>query len=427
MHRLRLTAPVAGLLVWTVWQVGTPSSSGANVVRDQSASIATTKTIPMPKGGNSNVELSSVSCVNSEFCIAVGEYRPTDNSTSYQGEQSVILRFDGKNWSTMRPPSGANAVLNGVNCVSTTFCVAVGDSVNTQNLGVPLIDEMYGNVWSIEPSAIPNLYPTNSSGLQAVSCFAIGRCTAVGRDDGVGYPRGVSATTGFIEVETSTGWSLQQLAPLVPTPEPSAGDAIVPATAFDPILLMSVSCTSKLCVSAGEQNSFIEHNQKSWTVLHNSPLIINGVTCAANRPCIGVGSGGSAQVDGTDISTTTSIARLSGTDWTRVSSPNSRSSSNTLTSVACGTAESCVAVGAFVGAPSDQPRSKQQGGTLIEVESNGRWHLLPSIKSPADVDDTLASVSCPSSHLCVAVGQSEVNALRAPSGPIRSLSVMVKR
>jgi hypothetical protein len=109
-----------------------------------------------------------------------------------------------------------------------------------------------------------------------------------------------------------------------------------------------------------------------------------------------------------------------------VPSPNSTSSENTLNSVACNPSESCVAVGAFTGAPLDRPQSKVQGGVLIEIESQGRWRLLPVPATPSDVDDTLASVSCPSNRFCVAVGQSEVNALRVPSGPLKSYSVIVR-
>lgn len=163
----------------------------------------------------------------------------------------------------------------------------------------------------------------------------------------------------------------------------------------------------------------------TWTSVAHNPIILNGVACITTDFCLGVGSGGSAQVAETDVSVTTTIERLAGASWQRVRSPNSSSSENTLNSVACTTAEACVAVGTYTGPPLDEPLSKRQGGTLIEVESNGIWHLSPVPKSPANVNNMLASVSCPSSHACIGVGQSVVNALRVPSGPIKSFSVLI--
>ncbi len=145
----------------------------------------------------------------------------------FPGEPPVILHFDGRAWSLMRPPTVTEADLEGVDCLSTKYCVAVGSSINAQEYASPLIEEMHGNVWSVTPSPSPNIYPTNSSQLQALSCVAIEECTAVGTDNGVGYPRGIDATTGIVEQETPTGWNLVQLAPFVPTAEPSAAGGTV--------------------------------------------------------------------------------------------------------------------------------------------------------------------------------------------------------
>jgi hypothetical protein len=401
-------------------------SATVNALRLQGASKTAVQVLSLPVGSKSNVELSSVSCVDTYFCISVGEFRPAERSGSYQGEQPIILHFDGRAWSLMRPPSVAEAELDGVDCLSTKYCVAVGESINAQDYASPLIEVMHGNAWSITSSPSPDIYPTNSSQLQAVSCFAVGKCTAVGTDEGVGYPRGIDATTGVLEKESPTGWNLVQLAPFVPTAEPSAaGGTVVPATAFDPSTLVSISCTSELCVAGGEQRSFVERHGGIWTAIAHSPIITNGIDCTTSDFCVDVGSGGPAQIERSDISITTSIEQLSGADWQSVRSPNSRSSSNTLNSVACESAASCVAVGSFTGPPLDRPQSKVQGGTLIEVKSHETWHLLPVLKTPADLDETLASVSCPTSHVCVAVGQSEVNALRVPSGPLNSYSVLI--
>jgi hypothetical protein len=100
--------------------------------RPQGAPKAAVTALPMPEGGTSNVELSSVSCVDSRFCIAVGAFLPAAIWMNDQGEQPVILRFDGKKWSMVHPPSVTEANLDGVNCVSRTSCVAVGESLRAR-------------------------------------------------------------------------------------------------------------------------------------------------------------------------------------------------------------------------------------------------------------------------------------------------------
>lgn len=384
--------------------------------------------LPMPKGGDTDVELSSVDCVDPSFCIAVGAFRPNDSFTSYEDEHTVVLRFDGRRWSVMRSPSTPEADLDGVDCVSRVDCVAVGESVNAQGESSPLIEQMRKGAWSVVFSPAPDFYSQNSSHLQAVSCISMNNCTAVGWDNGIGYGRGLNPSTGIVEHGASQGWTLASLAPLTPKIQPQSNGGIeVPTNTFDPTFLMTVSCTSSLCVSAGEQRSFIDHHQGIWTPLAGSPLMINGVTCSGAHACLGVGSDGSGLSDHVEINTTTSIVRLAGTRWVRVSSPNTQSSSNTLNSVACWTLDSCVAVGEYTGPPTDQPQSTAEGGALIAAESNGSWHLLSVPRSTPDTYDILASISCPSSHLCVAVGQSMMNALHVPSGPVRAFSVLMRR
>jgi hypothetical protein len=52
---------------------------------------------------------------------------------------------------------------------------------------------------------------------------------------------------------------------------------------------------------------------------------------------------------------------------------------------------------------------------------------LAEPKTPANSTATLASVSCPNEHLCIAVGELVENALHAPTGPVRSFSVLIQR
>ncbi len=221
---------------------------------------------------------------------------------------------------------------------------------------------------------------------------------------------------GLVGNETSAGWKVASFAPLVPTPESSAmGPIVVPTNSFDPFMPNSVSCVPSFCVAVGGGRSFVNQGQ-TWTPLTTLPHLINGVTCGLGAPCVGVGTVGTANAAGTYIAT------LHGSTWRSVASPNSSASSNTLEAVACGKKRSCVAVGSYSGTPAP---GEFRGGTLVEFEAKGQWDLAPSLRTPPEVDDALVSVSCPGPHVCIAVGNSTVNAFHEPTGPSHALTVRI--
>jgi hypothetical protein len=340
-----------------------------------------------------------------------------------QGEHPVVLRFDGQRWSKMPSPAAVGTELNGVSCVSKTACTAVGEQVGEEGDSSPLIEEMNGNRWVIAPTASPAIFSVNANHLEGVSCTSAANCTAVGWDDGIGYGRALNPVSGLIAQESPTGWTVNPVVPLVPTAQgPSAGYVVVPISP-DPAYLMSVSCTSVACAATGEGASFVER-QGTWTPVPTSPLVLNGVTCSAALTCIGVGRDGQGKSGSVVVASSTAIAALADSEWQRVASPNTTSSSNALDAVSCWGARSCVAVGSVIGPPQDQPNNRE-GAALIEFEKQGKWSLAKLPKTPVKVADALASVSCPRPRVCIAVGQSVVNALHVPSGPIHALAVKV--
>jgi hypothetical protein len=357
--------------------------------------------------------------------VAVGEFRPGGRFMNDRAEHLVVMRFDGVKWSMMAAPAAVGTELNGVSCVSRSTCAAVGERVGGEGDSSPLIESMKGTRWSVVPSESPEIFSANANYLESVSCVSVGRCTAVGWDNGIGYGRGVTAVSGLIAQEGQSGWTVSPVAPLVPTPQGPGTDHVVVPTSVDPAYLMSVSCTPALCIAAGEGQSFVERAGTTWTPLAaTAPLVLNGVSCSPGQPCIAVGSDGQGLSGGVVVTTSTSIASLSGSRWQRLPSPNTTSSSNVLDAVSCWAARSCVAVGSVIGPPQAQPNDRE-GAALVEVEAKGTWSLAKLPKTPVKVDDALTSVSCASPHTCIAVGRSVVNALRVPSGPIHALSIRV--
>ena len=386
---------------------------------------ARVQAVPVGQGGSPNTDLTAVSCVGLTFCVAVGTYRSGAAFNNYQGEHPVVMRYDGHKWSNTSAPALANAELNGVDCLARTSCVAVGEQIAADGSTSPLVEELKGAIWSVTPLPGPAIFPVNEIQLQAVSCISVGHCTAVGWDRGVGYPRGVTPATGLIAQDSPEGWTVQTLAPLVPTQMDSAlGSVVVPSNAFDPSYLMSVSCTPGQCVAVGPGRAFVQ-SEGRWNPTANPPPMLNGVTCASGSACIGVGQSGQSMAGPVVVSTSASIAQLSGIRWRSVPSPNTTSPSNVLNAVACWSARSCVAVGSVSGTSPLSPNVNREGGVLVELLAGGRWTLARPFRTPERVDDTLASVGCPTQHVCLAVGQSVVDALRVPSGPIHALSVLI--
>ena len=130
---------------------GVVVSTPAGAVADSVVVVAS----PSPGTGSNN--LSSVSCVSSSFCVAVGNY---NNGSA---GQTLVEVWDGADWTVMASPSpgtGSNN-LSSVSCVSASFCVAVGNYNNGsagQTLVVSLTDpEPVPNTTTLPPSTTTTL------------------------------------------------------------------------------------------------------------------------------------------------------------------------------------------------------------------------------------------------------------------------------
>jgi hypothetical protein len=107
--------------------------------------------------------LSSVSCVSTLWCEAVG----SDNAGT------LAEQWNGGSWSVVAAPNPVDASspqLDGVSCVSMSWCVAVGSDPRA------FILRYNGISWSIATS--PNVGP--DAVLQGVSCSNPSACLAVG-------------------------------------------------------------------------------------------------------------------------------------------------------------------------------------------------------------------------------------------------------
>lgn len=129
----------------------------------------------VPSGAKAT-DLVRVACATSTVCEAVGHY------TNASGVEVVLAEsWNGSEWTmqSVSNPSGAKAsLLRDVACVSTSFCVAVGEYVNSSGVKVTLAENWNGTAWEL--STTPNPEGAKSSTLGGVSCISTSDCEAVG-------------------------------------------------------------------------------------------------------------------------------------------------------------------------------------------------------------------------------------------------------
>jgi hypothetical protein len=248
-------------------------------------------------------------------------------------------------------------LLNDVDCVSATFCMAVG------SLGDAALAERWnGQDWSVLPS------PSQDLGLQAVSCVSASTCVATGID---------GQANAFEEWNGST-W--RQL--------PSAGQGVI---------FSSISCPSQTyCVALGSYQGNLyagEWNGKAWTVQGTYEpggpgQDWGGVSCLAATDCMAVAYGYINNNDGIAYS-----LRWNGSAWS--SNPLIVPDYNSLdpwpAGISCTSASYCVTVG------------DDNGTTQADRWNGTRWKLMTT-PTPAGLYSGPDGVSCPRASQCIAAG-----------------------
>jgi hypothetical protein len=267
-------------------------------------------------------------------------------AVGYGNRKTVLEHWDGRRWSTIASPNPAGyqtAQLAGISCMSTTFCMAVGNY--TTDRTIVLVEKWNGTRWSIVATPnLPGRTPPEHAWwayLNSVSCTSATNCTAVGAT--LPDYRSISTEHGLVERWDGTRWSV------VTSPKAVGLDA--------------VSCTSK-------------------------------------SRCIAVGSQGTAYTN-----TTTLTEAWNGTRWSVIASPNvAGADTNRLDGVSC-TAKHCMAVGTFT--YTDNSTGEKFGRTLAEQWDGTRWAIVatPNPTDPDQSKySNFRGVSCASATACFAVG-----------------------
>jgi hypothetical protein len=198
-----------------------------------------------------------------------------------------------------------------------------------------------------------------------------------------------------LSLAARSGWSIQH------TPNPTGAHSSG---------LFSVSCLSgSNCLAVGSYQGgslktkalSARWNGHTWSIMPaQNPagatfVSLSGVSCASTHACMAVGT-----YAATGGKLKPLAERWNGTKWTIVKTPTPASSTHTeLDGVSCPSAHVCVAVGfQAIGGPYR---------TLVERWNGHRWSTQPTRRPPGATNMQLTSISCPSPRACTAVGYYE--------------------
>jgi hypothetical protein len=366
----------------------------------------------LPAGGPADPEvgLSSVSCVTTGNCTAVGNYGEIGGN-SYEG---LLINGSGGTWApgTMaRLPAGAGSLplvaLDSVSCTSPGSCTAVGDYSHTfgaASVGLTLTES--NGAWGDAGVALP---PGGSDLANAyvgdVSCASPGNCGAVGA-----YYDTSGDGQGLLISQSSGTWA--------PAKEAGAPDAGAP---WD-LSLWDISCGSAgSCAavgyaensnSAGLPELAVEQNGNWALAAPDLPanastepasygsVGLSSVSCVPPSNCTAVG-------DYLDTSGYTQGLLLDETAgaWAAEEAPLPLGAGTdpqvALTAVSCALPGDCTAVGSFT------DNSGHREGLVLD-ETSGSWDKTAAAALPANAATqplvSLYSISCASAGNCAAVG-----------------------
>jgi hypothetical protein len=234
---------------------------------------------------NGAVNLSSVSCVTSSpiSCVAVGAVG--DDTPSFPA-QTLAESWNGSTWSVLSTSTSPNQnnMLRSVSCTSTTFCMAVGESVQIEYIveggqdipvfgsGQALVESWDGTNWSIDSTANENA----SDSPESVSCTGPTSCVVVG--------------TSF-NSWNGTSWTVKSLG-TYPAVGSLAGASCVSATDC-----MAVGLTLNPSPGVQEQTLAMSWNGTALSVVPsaNPSGVVDefgGVACISATFCVAVGETG---------------------------------------------------------------------------------------------------------------------------------------
>ncbi len=277
--------------------------------------------------------LFGVDCPSATRCIAVGNYDPTVG-----GPKTLAEIWNGGSWSiqsTPVPAEASSSELVAVGCSSTANCTAVGSAV-VKGVKTAIAQKWTSPTWAV--SSIPIPAGATSSQLDGVDCIWSNFCVAVGR-----YTTSGGITKSLAMFWNGT-WSLQTLPEPVGATQSTLLDVSCTPT---PNACTAVGGWKNGSEGNKQFTLAYRFNGSSWT-LQSTPSpstsiasVFQDVSCKTATSCAAVGS----WVSSSGGSNQTLAEDWSGSSWTIQSTPNAPGTTfNAFFGVQC-RAPGCLGVG----------------------------------------------------------------------------------
>jgi hypothetical protein len=171
--------------------VGTTKSSGSTVGLAAVLDGNTWTLSDIIQSGVTSPTLNGVWCASDTSCVAVGS-----QTQPLLGVGPLVETLSGTKWTAvttgLEPAGGIHGVLSSISCVSSTSCVAVGTYVLAGNNHV-LVDTLSGTKWTATEAALPGGASSATAG--GVQCFSATSCVAVGTSNLGSMVETLSGTT----------------------------------------------------------------------------------------------------------------------------------------------------------------------------------------------------------------------------------------
>ncbi len=355
--------------------------------------------------------VNAISCPTAGNCTIGGDYASSPDP-EYPDTQGFVADESSGHWAAAHPLPGLEPRTGGVHpgstvttvsCAAPGDCAAGGDYENADGLFSFVVAESNG-VWGAihDVTGLAALQVASSS-LYSVSCGAVGDCAAVG-----GY-RTVGGVVGGYIVDLSGGQWGTVLD--VPAPG-SGGSATTLSTVSCTARGACTAGGAYVARGGVEQGLVVEESDGTWGAprsvpgpRQSGPAELGHVSCSAPGNCAGAGGfqgpGGANDREGFVVEEVDGVwgasravpglAHLNAGD------------DGSITSISCGASGSCAAGGYFLYAPGGD-----RFGAFVLSESNGTWGAARSISGiDAAAPSSITSVSCGAAGSCVAIGGCE--------------------
>ncbi len=336
---------------------------------------------------------------------------PSAPSAVIEGGSPSFVSESGGAWGvagTVTLPVGAQVgQISGVSCTATGDCEAVGYFESDGGENFPMMLTESGGVWSA--LSIPDLPANAATGvdenaaMEGVDCVSTGNCVAVG-----GYDDTSGILHGLVEVQTAgSAFVPEKLPDIAGLSDQSFA---VPLTVSCSDL---ADCTTVglwvTQTALGETTRAWTEVSGTWssstkiTSPPNATFVAESVACPDPSTCIAVG-GALSDLDlpAYAVETSGSWGEAQVLPFPRLSPA---AAEGVLSSISCDTDALCEAVGYFQSHATNS--SDVTGGAA--TWSNGTWSSIGYVRgvrvgSKAATVSALVGVACPSTTQCTAVG-----------------------